>query len=354
MKKIENYHNDFEELFTVNVDKINRTCETIGYNKNNDYILQIFKEYNIGSVYSEIYEYYLLNKSELYNYNIDILYQAKRISLLCHNSNLVIIKNNNVYNISSHPYEPCLYIKISNEIIITIHNSFSVSEIINMAKENKNLQSISGCDYNIDKICDILICAIDNMILDTDLSYLEKLLNFKNCEEEKKNNNLIELTDDLFYKEYEKYQYCVLDYCIIKNNSTYNSIESHKEAVIFSMKKWKKKFKSDYDYDIFYNTEKMKATKINSKSFFDNSLKNNSYCYLFLQPPHGTNYSINDFNRINKILFPNGFDGLEIYEWSTDWSNYFDDGLEWWGAKCVSIYDSKLNRFVVIGASATD
>ena len=51
---------------------------------------------------------------------------------------------------------------------------------------------------------------------------------------------------------------------------------------------------------------------------------------------------------------PNGFDKLEIFEWSTDWSSYFDDGLEWWGARCVSIYDKECDRFVVIAASATD
>jgi len=98
----------------------------------------------------------------------------------------------------------------------------------------------------------------------------------------------------------------------------------------------------------------MKATKIDSQSFFEASKKDNSYYYLFSQPPHENNYGVNDFNKINSILFPNGFDNLEIYEWSTDWSNYFDEGLEWWGARCVSIYDIKLNRFIVIGASSTD
>ena len=75
---------------------------------------------------------------------------------------------------------------------------------------------------------------------------------------------------------------------------------------------------------------------------------------MFLNPPYGCNYSIKDFKYINDILFPKGYNKLEIFEWSSDWSNYFNDGLEWWGAKCISIYDNNMNRFVVIGASATD
>ena len=61
-----------------------------------------------------------------------------------------------------------------------------------------------------------------------------------------------------------------------------------------------------------------------------------------------------DFDRVNAALFPNGTDGLEIYEWTTDWSEFFDDGHEWWGALCFTVYDKTLDRFAVIMASATD
>ena len=33
---------------------------------------------------------------------------------------------------------------------------------------------------------------------------------------------------------------------------------------------------------------------------------------------------------------------------------YFDEGHEWWGALCLTVYDKTLDRFVVIMASATD
>ena len=61
-----------------------------------------------------------------------------------------------------------------------------------------------------------------------------------------------------------------------------------------------------------------------------------------------------DFDRLNAALFPEGTEGLEVYEWTTDWSEYFDEGREWWGTLCLTVYDKGMDRFVVILASATD
>lgn len=74
----------------------------------------------------------------------------------------------------------------------------------------------------------------------------------------------------------------------------------------------------------------------------------------FIDPPHGSNYTGEDVDNAYSALFPVGRNALEILEWSTDWSDFFDDGHEWWGASCWSIYDRKLQRFAVIMASDTD
>jgi len=79
-----------------------------------------------------------------------------------------------------------------------------------------------------------------------------------------------------------------------------------------------------------------------------------NYRGAFLYPPHGGAYSDQDFDRVNAVLFPHGTDRLEVYEWTTDWSEYFDEGREWWGALCYTVYDRSLDRFIVIMASATD
>ncbi len=165
-----------------------------------------------------------------------------------------------------------------------------------------------------------------------------------------------ELINDIFYEEYNKYNQCELDYAIYKIDN-YKGIETHKEAIRYFMDK------NDYDIQI----DKMECTSITSEELFklpDNREEERSnvnikdyhrpYWYLFLDPPYGTKYTIDDFIKINNILFPNGKDNLEIYDWNVNWSNYFNDGLEWWGARCTSIYDKTINRIVIILASSTD
>lgn len=56
----------------------------------------------------------------------------------------------------------------------------------------------------------------------------------------------------------------------------------------------------------------------------------------------------------NAVLFPKGVQDTEIYCWSHDWSEYFDDGNEWWGCMYHTVYDRAMDRFTVIAASATD
>jgi len=73
-----------------------------------------------------------------------------------------------------------------------------------------------------------------------------------------------------------------------------------------------------------------------------------------MEPVHGRRNKPEDFNKVNKALFPKGTDKLDIYEWTTDWSDLFDAGHEWYGACCWSIYDKSMNRYVVMLVSATD
>ena len=91
------------------------------------------------------------------------------------------------------------------------------------------------------------------------------------------------------------------------------------------------------------------------KSFtFLSHLINTANRKAFLCPPHGNSYTDSDFERVNSVLFPGGSEDLEVYRWTTGWSEYFDEGHEWWGALCLTVYDKTLDRFVVIMASATD
>lgn len=120
--------------------------------------------------------------------------------------------------------------------------------------------------------------------------------------------------------------------------------------------------KDDIDEEPFpwsIDMGKAKAERTDPASFLrDSSGKPREhripYLYALLETPHRSGYGNNDFVKINNALFPNGTDSLEVYEWTTDWSNYFDAGHEWWGAACWSVYDRSLNRYAVIMVSATD
>ena len=259
-----------------------------------------------------------------------IIYKNDTYCLEYMNNDLYFVYNDELYKLTSNPYEPCLY--VNN---ITIHNSLTIDEIESLIDDKSEIELINGKKYDINEICKLIETAIKINNISCDISYLEKFM-----------DSSIELKDDSFYKLYSKYKDSVLDYCIVTGKDI-----THKDAVKFAFKIWSKK----YDMKLTIDEDKMNYKIIDYKELFDTSCNDDkSYCYLFLNPPHTNKYNVEDFNKINNVLFPKGFDNLEIYDWSNNFSNYFDDGLEWWGARCISIYDKELDRFVIIGASATD
>lgn len=199
-----------------------------------------------------------------------------------------------------------------------------------------------------------------------------------------------EINNDPFYKRIGNYKNCIIDYCLMEDDTPYQGMRSHKDAILFAMRKV-----TERDIDTQLETElgycgefpaepfpwyldigKAQARQIDPAAFFrvpeilgkdrvgrwayasalPDPLKGEQipYWYAFWETPHTSGYGPDEFRKVNAVLFPAGTDALEIYEWTTDWCDYFDDGHEWWGAACWSVYDRRLNRFVVIMASTTD
>jgi hypothetical protein len=188
----------------------------------------------------------------------------------------------------------------------------------------------------------------------------------------------------------QEYDRCVIDYVLVAPDASYRGIRSHREAVLFSMLKIierylvehrasEERWTEDIAEDFFpwsLDFAKAQAHRIDPGEFLFvpkiiRKIKGGStiydrndpdvdageqipYWYAFLEPPHGFDAAPDDFERVNDALFPKGTDALEVYEWTTDWSNYFDDGREWWGTACWSVYDGYLDRFAVLFASTTD
>ncbi len=183
-----------------------------------------------------------------------------------------------------------------------------------------------------------------------------------------------EIIDDSIYTTLaKKYDELLLDYVLLSFDEEYLGKDSHKKAVIEAISILNKRVRvgNNLNHPQFYiDEDKMLCTKYDIEDFFcdSNSSWENSgsakvrvtpshmtYWCAFSEPPYGVPYSKEDFQKINHALFPVQFRcDLEIYSWNDDFSNYFEDGKEWWGTALWSVYDKWMNRFVIIGASLTD
>ncbi len=152
---------------------------------------------------------------------------------------------------------------------------------------------------------------------------------------------------DPFFQLLSEYPDLVVDYCIV-NGERYSGYHSHRKALKTAFDRLGRGWNGDPDQAV---GKSIAAEELFSSRYRDGKL---NYRKAFLYPPHQNSYTGKDFVRVNAALFPNGTDGLEVYEWSTDWSDYFDEGHEWWGTLCLTVYDKHLDRFAVIMASATD
>ena len=199
-----------------------------------------------------------------------------------------------------------------------------------------------------------------------------------------------ELVNDPFYELIKQYDRCIIDYCIIKDDTPHQGYRSHKDAVLFAMCKMIERYiEEQLMSEILYGREvreepfpwnldigKAKAHPIEAaqllhvpvilrtdrigQRFYDCGLPDIfkgdqiPYWYAFWETPHTSGYGPEEFRTVNAALFPEGTEDLEVYEWTTDWSNYFEAGREWWGTACWSVYDRRMNRYVVILAETTD
>ena len=251
----------------------------------------------------------------------------------------------------------------NEKIVKTIRNAFTTDEILMLKEDGAVITAITGTKYDKEKICR-LFGYVSKYPDYCDISCAEELAGIKSCGETEKRapkrefssekirvTGMREISDDRFYTLLEEYDSC-LDFCIIKSDEPYKGLESHKKALLFAMEQTKELYDIRWKYDIGI----AKANEKDPKEFLLETVDRSkfTYSYAFLIPPYGIIGFESDFKKINSALFPSGADDLTVYEWSTDWSEYFDDGHEWWGAACWTVYDKKLDRYTVILASATD
>ncbi|HEY2828307.1 MAG TPA: hypothetical protein VGJ04_11970 [Pirellulales bacterium] len=156
-----------------------------------------------------------------------------------------------------------------------------------------------------------------------------------------------------------------LDYAFLEADADYSSDVLHKQAAIEGMQiidganstcDLSKIQGSSISYQTFLGTVEVQPVRISQTA---GSIPNvDGYKTAFFHPPYGLRetlpFASNLFVQINNFLFGSDPDMSEIFSWSTDWSNYFDAGREWWGAFYWTIRQPNSRQFVVIGASTTD
>ena len=157
----------------------------------------------------------------------------------------------------------------------------------------------------------------------------------------------------------------MISYVILQNDLPYCGVETHKKAALNAMHILENRFKSEYSSKFIIEKSKMSAAPYKLEDLLDSS-DDGEYRHAFLEPPYGSDLTKEDFIHVNNVLFPNT-ENIEIYDWCSDidwhssppywenkWSDYFDYGLEWWGAYFWTIYDKNDNIFIIIAASTTD
>ena len=171
-----------------------------------------------------------------------------------------------------------------------------------------------------------------------------------------KSKGMTAVTDDTFEKIYKGYDDSVIEYYLMKSSMPYDGEKSHRNAALFTMEEINAVCKADNEPSYSYAPDMMRGRICPAKEVFavNGSPKDSRYYHAFIEPPCGSHYTAGDFRYINSLLFPKGVRETEIYEWSSDWSGFFEDGNEWWGCLYYTVYDKAMERYVVIAASATD
>jgi hypothetical protein len=109
-------------------------------------------------------------------------------------------------------------------------------------------------------------------------------------------------------------------------------------------------------FPTFWGTDDVEPKPIGDRAW---SIPNvDGYKTAFFHPPYTLRGSASEkeelFAGINRCVLGADAERAEIFSWSTDWSNYFEAGHEWWGAFYWTIRPASSQRMVVVGASSTD
>ena len=86
---------------------------------------------------------------------------------------------NKTYHLYSHPYEPCLYLYIGDELVCTLHNAYNPEQLVKAFSAGETVKTNYGKDYDKEfdeaGFCRVLASALDSGRDDMDLFDAAKL-----------------------------------------------------------------------------------------------------------------------------------------------------------------------------------
>ncbi len=273
--------------------------------------------------------------------------------------------------LSCHPYEPCLYITDEAGRLTVVHNAFDPCAVLELFCSGGTVTSITGRTYDPAAFCRMVAYAAGKGELSIDEA--ERVFGGGSRQETVKAAEAADDPtgapftalagsegEDCFIPENDPafallsgYPDLAVEYCLVQSRAPYRGYESHRAALACACRKL---LQADEEEPWRCDLGQARGSRRQPDDFFIAVGRPGALTYrtAFLSPPYPHGYTAADFDRVNAALFPGGSAALEMVEWSTDWSDYFDDGHEWWGTLCMTVYDRSLSRFVVILASATD
>ena len=104
---------------------------------------------------------------------LETIYQDGDLLLGKYEEQYYLFKGGQSCRLSDYLYEPCLYIETGQGNSITVHNSFSLSELCRAAKTNGTIRMITGDEYDMQGIFMLLRKALTLSKESVDVGYLE-------------------------------------------------------------------------------------------------------------------------------------------------------------------------------------
>lgn len=246
------------------------------------------------------------------------------------------------FRLSGHPFEPCLYITDEKGNLSIVHHSFEPSSILEAFCEGRPVTSVTGRRYSARDFCRMVEYAAGKGEMDMDDA--EQVFGGEvNVQPATQRKEYPFITDDPFLTLIQNYPDAVPEFYLLKNAGFPSGLRGHQMALEAASHRLMDADEETEGWN--YDLSRAKATRMSPAQM--------SFRDAFLDPSYGGAYTDEDYARIHAALFPEGTQQLEIYQWSTDWSEYFDEGNACGAALCLSYYDRSRDRFVVILSSAT-